>query len=287
VSLPLVLLLLCARALALDWWVQDEEEAGDVRAALAALWPGAPVEVRVGPWPGFGVGSDDRRLWVVAEGVDRDESAPPDPVLRVVLLRAWLRVPARPSVPAAPVPPPPSRGATRDPWSGALGVMVGPGLGVQAGAPPVAVSLTGRAAWRMVLLGGTLDAGLAAALPDETGAPLTHGRGGLLTQVGLRTPLWGGELEVTAGVGARLWWLATSIGDRDAGRWVVLGLGERVAWWRTVAPGVGFGVALRLDLDDPTHASENTLHRTAGGAGAHIQPGYASLEVGLRRRWAP
>ena len=281
-----LLLALGGRACALDWWVPDEHAAADVRAALAAVWPDADVDVQVGPWPGFGVGSDETSLWVVAEGVDRDEAAPLDPVIRVVLVRAWMRVPAR-RWSATPVPAPPRPAvAARDGWTASVGVLGGPGFGVSGGAPPVALAVFGGGAWRQLVLGATLDAGVGGLVTGaSTQQPLAHQRFGGVAWIGVRAPLWGGDLEVSAGAGARAWTLADGLTGGDTGSRVVVGLAERLVWWRALDDGWGFGIGLRADLDDPADAGKNLDMYTPGGASGHVPSSYVAVEVGLRRRW--
>lgn len=287
-SLLLFLLAWVGRARALDWWVPTEAEAAGVRAALAAMWEGADVQVRVGPWPGFGIGSDGNSLWVVADGVDRDEAAPPDPVIRVVLIRAWLRVPPRP-VPAATVPPPPRPlVGRRDAWMVHAGGLAGPGFGVSEGAPPLTAAVLAGAAWRQLVLDLVVDGGFGGVVTSVADDhPLVHQRFGGVAMAGLRAPLWGGDFEATLGAGFRVWTLANHL-EGGAVRWAPqFALGERLAWWRPVAGSWAFGLALRVDLDDLGSSGENYNMTTVDGSAGHVPPAQAALEVGLRRRWSP
>lgn len=74
---------------AVPWWVADAATGEAVRAELAALWPGAPVEIRVGPPEDVGLSFDGRALTLRGGGRVWTQEAPDDPATWVVLARSW------------------------------------------------------------------------------------------------------------------------------------------------------------------------------------------------------
>lgn len=108
-ALLLLALLWAAPAHALDWWVEDQAQAQALEAALAELWPGHGVVVRLGPPPAEG-----DAVWVEAgslvlrqAGATRRAEQVSAPSTRVVLVRSWLE--AGLALPPPPPPPPPPR----------------------------------------------------------------------------------------------------------------------------------------------------------------------------------
>ena len=76
-------------ARAMPWYVEDETSAAELREALAALWPDAPVEVVVGE-TGEGLQLRDGELVLDQGGTTLARDAP-DVQAAVALARAWSR----------------------------------------------------------------------------------------------------------------------------------------------------------------------------------------------------
>jgi hypothetical protein len=95
----------------LVWWVADEGEATALREALESLWPGHPVDVRVGEAdPAIdGLRADGVDLILVLDGVEERLSPGTEPSVQVTLVRARLRRRAaeRAEKPAVETPPEP------------------------------------------------------------------------------------------------------------------------------------------------------------------------------------
>jgi hypothetical protein len=86
--MPALFLLSCP-AWAVPWWVPDGPTGAAVRAGLGALWPDAPVEIRVGPPEDLGLSFDGRTLTLRGAGRTWTQEAPDDPATWVVLARSW------------------------------------------------------------------------------------------------------------------------------------------------------------------------------------------------------
>ena len=133
-----------------------------------------------------------------------------------------------------------------------------------------------------------MDAGIGG-LVGATGdhRPLAHQRVGAVLLVGVRAPLWGGDLEVSAGAGVRAWTLVDRLSAGEAGWSPRFALAERLGWWRPIGGPWGFGIGLRVDVDDPGNASDNLEMRTPDGSAGHVPTAYVAIEAGLRHRWTP
>lgn len=266
---------------AVTWWAPDPDAAAEVRSALGELWPDAPVEVRVGTGDGEGIWYADGYLHVRTPDVDREGSAPADVGVEVALARSWLRrLPLR-EVRVTLVPEPPVGVVTPpEPWTSALALVAGPGLGVLQGGPPVHLAADLDGAWRSVTVGGAVTADLAALLVNDDGTPVGQTRLGAGAAVGLRVPLWGGDYVNTVGLAAR--WRYTArhqAPDVHAGE-AVIGAEERMRWWGRVAPRWSLGVGLSLALDDVPHAFDPPRSALPDGTEVRYPPVLAALELG-------
>ncbi|MEZ4235358.1 MAG: hypothetical protein R3F59_04205 [Myxococcota bacterium] len=112
-------LALAAQAAPTAWWVPDEALAPPLQAALDEAWPGAEVEIRVGPLPPSG---PPARAWdgaalIVWDGARARRAPADDADVAVLLARTWALpaaseptayafLPAPPPPPPAPPPPP-------------------------------------------------------------------------------------------------------------------------------------------------------------------------------------
>lgn len=108
-------LCLAPPAHALTWWTADAEEAREVTAALAALWPEGEVEVRVGAPPEQGTVVWREEDTVLLRTPTGERRATADLPTQVALVRSWTRsletedlgwVPTPPATPELPDPVP-------------------------------------------------------------------------------------------------------------------------------------------------------------------------------------
>lgn len=229
-----MILLLLPSALALDWWVRDVAAADATRVALVQLWPAGPFVVRYGEPKGYGAWYADGTLHLVLPDGERTGPAGPDAAEQVVLARSWLREAPRPRTPAD--------------WRYQVGLLGGTGVTLENASAPVHVAVEGSANDRMLLLTTTVTADLAAVRPAASGTPVAEERVGVGAGAGVRAPLWGGELAISAGPTARL---VTATTHRARTVTPVLGVGERLHWWRAVAAHWSFGVGASVQLDAP------------------------------------
>ena len=180
--LLLLPVLLPSTAWALPWYVGSPDDASALRAALAELWPDAPVEVvEERALPGDALTLEDGVLrWVV--GGEHREAAVADLPTAVVLARSWLRAdPTWPGTAPEPVAPPAPEPVPvpveRPTWSAGIGV--GAWDGVTTGRFVDGVRLGARAARAGLTLEGVaaFSAGGFAAVSslDRRLAELTDG----------------------------------------------------------------------------------------------------------------
>jgi hypothetical protein len=108
-ALMLLALAWARPALALDWWVQDQDQAQALEAALVQLWPGHTVVVRQGspPAEGDAVWIEQGSIVLRHEGSTRRADQVREASTQVVLVRSWLEAGlALPPPPPPPLPPP-------------------------------------------------------------------------------------------------------------------------------------------------------------------------------------
>lgn len=263
-----------APAAALDWWVPDEAEAAALRAAVGRLWPEGAVDVRVGPWPGAGVGVRDGRLLLVSEGLSRAAPDPADPATEVVLVRAWST----------------TVGARRGPRSAgpALALTAGPGLAPEPSIAPLHLGLGLELGWRSLTgeVGLVYDGG--AVLDSEAAAAVRHTRAGGVLRVGLQAPLWGGTFRATLGPGLRnVWSRAAPLGEGPPGEVVgawAWGVHEHLSWRALARPRLELGVGLSVAVDDPVSALAARPQALPDGDAVELPSYLAALEFGAAWR---
>lgn len=264
-----------APAWALDWWVPDEAEAQALRAALSRLWPDGAVEVRLGPWPGQGVGVRDGRLLLVAEGTSRAAPDPADAATEVVLVRAWTAAVGVRRPPRAPGP--------------VLCLAAGPGLAPEPSIAPLHVVGGAELGWRSLTgeIGLVYDGG--AVLDSEAAAAVRHTRAGGVARVGLQAPLWGGTFRATLGPSLRTVWSRTAPrGELPAGPPVggwTWGVHEHLTWRAVARPHLELGVGLSVAVDDPVAALSARLLPLPDGDAVEVPSYLAALEFGAA--WRP
>jgi hypothetical protein len=158
-----MILAFIARALALDWWVQDVQAADATRVTLVQLWPAGPFVVRYGPPSGLGAWYADGTLHLVLPDGERTGPAGPDPAEQVVLARSWLREAPRRRTPAD--------------WRYQLAFLGGTGVTLDTASAPIHLAAEGSANDRMLLLTTTLTADLAAVRAARSGEAVQQERG--------------------------------------------------------------------------------------------------------------
>lgn len=241
-------------ALALDWWVQSEEEAAQVEAALAEVWPDSSVEVQVGAPRGDGLWTEEGQLVLLSEGSVR--SAPASDVwTQAALARSWAReleLETPPPLPelATPEPvvleaPPP-----RFEWSLALG----PGLRSPVLNPPVHAAFEARPAGWPVGLGFTADVGEVQEYRHQQSLGIATQRLGLSLPLHHRVERAGGTLDLALQPTARVVLRNERFADPQD-RWLAAALGLRVRWWGPANGRTALGVGGLVTLDTPV-ASE-------------------------------
>lgn len=112
----LLIALAAAAADALTWWAEDPDQAEDIRAALEATWPDAPIQVTTQPPPvgAGGVFWHADGLELIAGEQRRQHSGALDAYAAAALTRSWSRSIETPApvlepealTPRAPQPPP-------------------------------------------------------------------------------------------------------------------------------------------------------------------------------------
>lgn len=276
-------LLLCSPAFALDWWVEDPQQASELELALDELWPEAPLEVRVGPVGGRGLWYDAGELVLLSE--DELERAPvaQDPRAQVLLARSWARElqtldsgwTPEPLEPLEPAPTP----LSTEPAQGLrLGLTLGPGLQPSRLGPPL------HLATEFVVHGQVLGLGLVATADllerdfDEGWSAMRLGAG---VQGSWSKELPTGFFEAALGLQAR--YLRLDHPDFLEAQW--LGAASpRLRWWGRPHEAWWLGAGLALTLDGGLGRWEHPEGLLRNGV--PIQPATLHVEFHLAREIA-
>lgn len=257
IALVCLALLIPSIAAALPWWVEDADDAEQLRALLDALWEGHPIEVVVGP-PDFGkegVSFDGNELVLVSGDRVRFAQSDGDVATQVALVRSWLR--------EAVVD---DRG-----WVPPVETVLKPGpfvtvlLGGGARLPSAATTSTGEftlgpaSPTAKVQIGGGWS-GKHVRLGAS--AALSFGeRAGVGSQAVSLTRFFGAanasvvahvgqlRLENTLGLGVRLASIRIVEGDAKAAVRALPGVSVAVRLWGPVSDGVWFGGGLGAGFD--------------------------------------
>lgn len=281
----LMLLLSCSLASAVDWWVEDLDEAVEVTLALEQHWPDADVHVLVGPAGEQGIWYDEGRLHLVTEGATRSEIVSPDLGTQVLLVRSWTAELDTPDSGWLPdprldvVPPLPDvelADAERSAFR--VGVTGGPGLPGQG--PPV--RLAGELGLRARSLGvaGVVLADLNEEI-DLDGVPTWTGRRvGVGGQAGWYRRLPHGAIEPALVVQTRFLRYADAAGEEVLSL-VLPGATARLRWWGEPIDAVAVGIGLAMTVEGTVFLADQAFR--VGGDALYFEPVTAQLEFHLAR----
>jgi len=254
----LVALMVPSLASALPWWVDDADDAEQLRALLDALWPGHPVEVQVGA-PDFGkegVGFDGGELVLVSGDRVRFSRSDGDLATQVALVRSWLRETAVPD--RGWVPPEPTEPIRPGPFAT---VLLGGGARLPSTAttaagdfvlgpasPTAWVAVGGGWSWKHARIGGQagLTFGERAGLGSQA-VTLTRFRGAATASVVAHAGQL--RLENTLAVGVRVASIRAVEGDAKAAVRALPGLSVAVRLWGPVSDKIWFGGGLGAGFD--------------------------------------
>lgn len=275
-----MLLLSCSLASAVDWWVEDLDEAVEVTRALNAHWPDNDVHVLVGPKGSRGIWVDEGVLHLVDEGVTRDQPVSPDRVTQVLLVRSWTtELDTRDSgwVPEELVldtPLPEAELADAERPALRVGVTGGPGLPL-AGPPVRVAGELGVRSGRVAVAGVAL-----ADLYEELDDVYVGRRLGLGLQAGWYRPLPHGAVE-SALVAQTRWLSYRELTGDPVLQLVVPGATLRARWWGEPLEDVAVGIGLALTVEG--HALLRDRAFRVGNTSVFVEPVTAQLEFHIAR----
>ena len=280
-----MLLLCCSAASALDWWVEDLDEAVAVTTVLQNDWPGSDVHVLVGPVGTRGVWYADGELHLEDGEVSRSEPVGPDLHSQVLLVRSWTRdleprdggwVPVpEPVVETLPDP----ELADVEQTSFRVGVTGGPGLPWHG--PPLRVAGEVGVRARSVTVSAVFVGDLAEQLYSNDSLAWTGRRIGVGAQAGWYKPLRYGAIEPTLSAQTR-WLRYVDELDEPVLRLAVPGAVARVRWWGEPLDNVAVGVGLALTVEGTVLLGERVF-RVGDTQTLYFEPITAQLEFHVAR----
>ncbi len=252
-----VALLAPSLASALPWWVEDEDDAEQLRALLDALWPGHPVEVQVGEadFGKEGVSFDGGELVLVSGDRVRFSRSDGDLATQVALVRSWLRetaVPDRGWVPPEPTTLRPGPFVTVLLGGGArlpsTATTAGGDFVLGPASPTAWVAVGGGWSWKHARVGAQagLTFGERAGLGSQA-VTLTRFRGAATASVVAHAGQL--RLENTLAVGVRVASIRAVEGDSKAAVRALPGLSVAVRLWGPISDDVWFGGGLGAGFD--------------------------------------
>ncbi len=280
-----MLLLCCSMASAIDWWVEDIDEAVEITRALETHWPDSDIHVLVGPVGTQGVWYEEGQLHLVDGDSSRVEVVSPDVLTQVLLVRSWTTElePSDSGWLPEPRPDPVPRPELADTSPPILRVGLTGGPGLPWHGPPVRLAGEVGVRVRSLSASAVVLADLAEQL-ESADSPTWFGRRlGVGAQVGLYLPLPAGAIEPALATQTRFLHYADEAGDEVLSL-VVPGATARLRWWGdSFQPGaVAVGIGIAVTVEGTVFLSDRVF-RVGSSDTLYFEPVTAQLEFHVAR----